>query len=233
MKLYASLNLNALADTLINEITNKDVWSDPFSAPVVIFADGKMEQWFKLRWLKSRFFVCFDKLNNHAQNDGAKVQNDSRAPVLLNLKTTRLEGFLADSIILKGNQDFDAGKVSASEQFEILSVAVLRDFLIQKLSEKEGSSYYFEKLNSSEVNDYLLDEKHSKNGEVQLVLNHSRLYDFSTKIAALFLDYELTRPKPLELSLKSQRGKISFMTMFFLIRLFALMAKNIFHFRLL
>ena len=61
MKVYAALNLNVLADTLIEEIGKDEVWPDPFSSPVVIFADGKMEQWFKLRWLKTNLEknLCF------------------------------------------------------------------------------------------------------------------------------------------------------------------------------
>ena len=45
-----ALDLEKLADDMINEI--KDVWKDPFEAPVVIFPDPKLEQWFRLHWIK-------------------------------------------------------------------------------------------------------------------------------------------------------------------------------------
>ena len=157
MKVYAALNLNVLADTLIEEIGKDEVWPDPFSSPVVIFADGKMEQWFKLRWLKT---------------------NLEKKSVLLNLKTARLESFLVN-VISSGE----------SGQFDILSVEILRDYLIQKLSTKTAGTYYFERLNSSEVSSYLFDQKDGVR-----TLNLARLYDFSKEIAALFLDYEVTRP---------------------------------------
>ena len=45
-----ALNLESLADKMIGEINA--CWTDPFTAPVVIFPDPKLEQWFRLRWVK-------------------------------------------------------------------------------------------------------------------------------------------------------------------------------------
>ncbi len=45
-----ALNLEHLADEMIEKISNN--WKDPFKAPVVIFPDSKLEQWFRLRWVK-------------------------------------------------------------------------------------------------------------------------------------------------------------------------------------
>lgn len=52
LHLKFALNLEHLADEMIKEISKK--WTDPFNAPVVIFPDPKLEQWFKLRWLKKK-----------------------------------------------------------------------------------------------------------------------------------------------------------------------------------
>ena len=50
LHLKFALNLEHLADEMIEEISEK--WTDPFNAPIVIFPDFKLEQWFRLRWIK-------------------------------------------------------------------------------------------------------------------------------------------------------------------------------------
>ena len=52
LHLKFALNLEHLADEMIEEISNN--WKDPFKAPVVIFPDSKLEQWFRLRWVKKK-----------------------------------------------------------------------------------------------------------------------------------------------------------------------------------
>ena len=52
LHLKFALNLENLADKMINEISS--VWKNPFEAPVVIFPDPKLEQWFRLRWMKKK-----------------------------------------------------------------------------------------------------------------------------------------------------------------------------------
>lgn len=47
-----ALNLENLADQMIEEISR--CWKDPFNAPVVIFPDPKLEQWFRLRWVQKK-----------------------------------------------------------------------------------------------------------------------------------------------------------------------------------
>jgi len=47
-----ALNLEHLADEMIKEISKR--WTDPFNAPVVIFPDPKLEQWFRLRWVQKK-----------------------------------------------------------------------------------------------------------------------------------------------------------------------------------
>lgn len=45
-----ALSLERLADSLIFEVRRR--WRDPFDAPVIIFPDKKLEEWFWLRWVK-------------------------------------------------------------------------------------------------------------------------------------------------------------------------------------
>lgn len=52
LHLKFALNLENLADQMIDEISS--VWKNPFEAPVVIFPDPKLEQWFRLRWMKKK-----------------------------------------------------------------------------------------------------------------------------------------------------------------------------------
>ena len=50
LEVKAAVIVDVLADKLIDDL--KVNWKSPFEAPVVIFADKKVEQWFKLRWLQ-------------------------------------------------------------------------------------------------------------------------------------------------------------------------------------
>ena len=52
LHLKFALNLEHLADEMIEEISS--VWKNPFEAPVVIFPDPKLEQWFRLRWVRKK-----------------------------------------------------------------------------------------------------------------------------------------------------------------------------------
>ena len=52
LHLKFALNLEHLADKMIGEISS--VWKNTFEAHVVIFPDPKLEQWFRLRWMKEK-----------------------------------------------------------------------------------------------------------------------------------------------------------------------------------
>ena len=52
LHLKFALNLENLADEMIDEILKH--WRDPFNAPIVIFPDPKLEQWFRLRWVQKK-----------------------------------------------------------------------------------------------------------------------------------------------------------------------------------
>lgn len=143
-------------------------WKSPFSSPAVVFTDPKSEQWFKLRWLK-----------NPAAGKG----------ILMNLKTLRIQQFLFDLV---------TPEADTFQNTQRLSVELLRDLIITKLTSRAGGKYYFESLGAPEVKAYLTDNSSSSK------INANHLYDFAQTIASLFLDYEDTRPDTLKEVLSKQ-----------------------------
>ena len=158
-------------DLLADKLIEKIIenWKTPFCSPAVVFTDPKTEQWFKLHWLKSK----------SAGNS-----------ILMNLKTLRIQKFLFDLVI--------PHSAMHSGEIDILSVELLRDLLITKLTEKKGGKYYFETLGSAEVITYLTSETSASK------INANHLYDFTQTVASLFLDYEDTRPDNLSEVLSKQ-----------------------------
>ena len=47
-----ALNLENLADEMIEAVSK--AWTNPFEAPVVLFPDPKLEQWFRLKWVQKK-----------------------------------------------------------------------------------------------------------------------------------------------------------------------------------
>jgi len=52
LHLKFAVNLETLADEMIDEISK--AWTSPFDAPVVIFSEYKLEQWFRLHWIEKK-----------------------------------------------------------------------------------------------------------------------------------------------------------------------------------
>lgn len=52
LHLKFALSLENLADNLMAAV--KDAWKNPFVAPIIVFPDPKLEQWFRLRWVKKQ-----------------------------------------------------------------------------------------------------------------------------------------------------------------------------------
>ena len=149
-------------DLLADKMIEKIIenWKTPFSSPAVVFTDPKTEQWFKLHWLKS------------------KAAGNS---ILMNLKTLRIQQFLFDLVSPNSPE---------ANNIKKLSVELLRDVIISKLTEKDDSEkYYFQTLGTAEVEAYIT------GGSTSINANH--LYDFSETIASLFMDYEDVRPDTL------------------------------------
>ena len=142
LHLKFALNLENLAKELIDELSK--AWTDPFKAPVVIFPDPKLEQWFRLRWIKEK---------------GA----------LANLNATTIERFLFD--VLKKEGDY----------CKQLTADVLSNVIIAYL-DQDGN---WKKLDD-EVTRYLKSDGDDA--------DENRLFDFAQKMAALFLEYERSRP---------------------------------------
>lgn len=126
MKLYTSFSLNKLAEKLIEEIL--DSWKNPFFAPVVIFADKNLEQWFKLLWVKK-----------------------NRSSVLMNLNVRPLENFIWENLAKSKTPE-------ERMDMNILSAEIFRNFIIKYLSEKEDGKFKYEELEDEEVTKYLKDK---------------------------------------------------------------------------
>ena len=146
LHLKFALNLENLADKMIGEISS--VWNNPFEAPVVIFPDPKLEQWFRLRWMKKK-------------------------GVLANLNKSTIDRFLFDILVGKD----DSKKKLTAEMLTNVILAYLETDNNYKTLCGEGDD---------EVTRYL---------EVDGKLDYNHLFDFASKMASLFLDYETSRPK--------------------------------------
>ena len=149
LHLKFALNLENLADQMIDEISS--VWKNPFEAPVVIFPDPKLEQWFRLRWMKKK-------------------------GVLANLNKSTIDRFLFD--ILVGDDDTKL-KLSADMVRNVILAYLGRE------DEADAGKKHWQTL-APEVCRYLSDE----NGN----LDENCLFDFASKMASLFLEYETSRP---------------------------------------
>ncbi|MBR1639894.1 MAG: exodeoxyribonuclease V subunit gamma [Treponema sp.] len=115
--IYSSWSLEALADRMINEIQKE--WKNPFSSPAVVFTDAKLEQWFKLYWLK---------------------KNDSDKCVLMSLKTMRLQNFLFE--IAETPAVSNAEKLSV----ELLRDVIISNLSSQKLEDEDVNRYITNKV---------------------------------------------------------------------------------------
>ena len=146
LHLKFALNLEHLADEMIEAVSKE--WKDPFNAPVVIFPDPKLEQWFRLRWMKKK-------------------------GVLANLNKSTIDRCLFDILVGKD----DSKKKLTAEMLTNVILAYLEKDNNYKTLCSEGDD---------EVTRYL---------EVDGKLDYNHLFDFASKMASLFLDYETSRPK--------------------------------------
>lgn len=118
LRVVAGLDLKALALDLIKEILEN--WDEPFFSPVVVFPDGKVQQWFKFFWM-----------------------NESGKSILMNLKFKRLEGFVYG--ILSEMKDRSTGLLSSGILRDVLikklSERVGDKFYFESLGSKEVLDY--------------------------------------------------------------------------------------------
>lgn len=156
LHLKFALNLEHLADEMIDAVA--DAWNTPFEAPIVIFPDPKLEQWFRLRWMK-------------------------RKGTLVNLNKSTIDRFLFD--ILVGNNN----------SRKKLTADMLRNVILAHLMKKGSDDKCNYELLDAEVTRYLQVEYKEKDGSVSYKLDENHLFDFASKMASLFLEYETSRPK--------------------------------------
>lgn len=146
LHLKFALNLEHLADELIGAM--KKAWTGPFLSPIVIFPDPKLEQWFRLHWVK-------------------------KCGTLANFNSMMIDRFLMKILCTDDNTK------------KKLNADLLRNVIWAYLYEhdSEGTPNY--RLLGDEVSRYL--ERDGK-------LDEQHLFDLCEKIAALYLEYETSRP---------------------------------------
>lgn len=169
-KIFTSASLNSLAAEMTEKLENE--WKNPFSPPALIFADLKVEQWFKFEFLKN-----------------------SKKHILMNLKSCSLDSFLRDYLKRKLVSSGEFSETEA-ENLNSLPLSILRDLIYAKLTStvktEKGSAFYFETFDSDEVKKYLTKPGENSN---ETKINENNLFDFCTEIADLFLSYEIKRPE--------------------------------------
>ena len=163
LHLKFALNLEHLADEMIEEISKN--WNDPFNAPVVIFPDFKLEQWFRLKWIKKK---------------GS----------LLNLNKSTIDKFLFDILVGDGTSTDDKGNDILLQK---ITADMLRNVILAYLEQEDAAEKrpHWQTL-GNEVKRYLFGDGEPKPEDSP---DENRLFDFANKMAALFLEYETSRPK--------------------------------------
>jgi exodeoxyribonuclease V gamma subunit len=134
LHLKFALNLENLADQMIDEISR--YWKNPFEAPVVIFPDPKLEQWFRLRWVQKKGVLAnlnkttidrflFDILAGKDKSR-KKLNSDMLANVIISYLQQKTDGksnyellgesvkaYLEDDGVVDENRSFDFANVIA------------------------------------------------------------------------------------------------------------------------
>ena len=165
LHLKFALNLEHLADEMIDAISKE--WKNPFNAPIVIFPDPKLEQWFRLRWMKKK-------------------------GVLANLNKSTIDRFLFDILVGDGISTNKSGEKVRRHK---LTADMLRNVILAYLMKKGSDGKYNYELLDAEVTRYLNVEYKEEDGSVGYRLDENHLFDFASKMASLFLEYETSRPK--------------------------------------
>ena len=164
LKIRTSVSLEALADDMIEKI--RDVWKNPFEAPVVIFPDSKLAQWFKFRWLEKN-------------------------SALANLNVKKLDAFIFKSIVDE-NEDY---KLLTQDILRNLIIAYLEKKFKESSNEKifdEIKEYLYDEEGIatplSEARPF-----RTSNDDSKKELNYARLFDFAEMLSSIFLEYEYSR----------------------------------------
>ena len=129
LHLNFALNLKNLADEMIDEVSR--CWKNPFEAPVVIFPDPKLEQWFRLRWVQKKGVVAnleittIDKFLFRALSHGDASKQKISADILRNVLIAYLKGdaLLQDVRNLKEIQSYLASETGEMDDAKLFDFA--------------------------------------------------------------------------------------------------------------
>ncbi|MBR5412157.1 MAG: exodeoxyribonuclease V subunit gamma [Fibrobacter sp.] len=129
LHLNFALNLKNLADEMIDEISR--CWKNPFEAPVVIFPDPKLEQWFRLRWVQKKGVVAnleittIDKFLFRTLSHGNASKQKISADILRNVLIAYLKGdaLLQDVKNLKEIQSYLASETGEMDDAKLFDFA--------------------------------------------------------------------------------------------------------------
>ena len=177
LHLKFALNLDTIADEMIDEISKK--WKNPFDAPVLIFSDYKLEQWFRLKWTEKK-------------------------GVLANLNRKSLDRFLfeilgGDDPIENSDGETTIRKKLSADMLRNVIVAYIQNLAFSGNLQGNAEKFYGNKKKVVEeldekVAEYLFIKHTESESTIQWKLDDLRLFDFSSKMATLFLEYETSRP---------------------------------------
>lgn len=196
LTLRFALNLENLADEMIEKISS--VWKSPFDAPIVIFPDAKLEQWFRLRWLEKKGTLAnFNKTSVDrflfdilvGENDKLKkLSSDMLRNVIISyLSSKNTEGkynyeSLTPNGDLKKFLEFD-GKINAKRLFDLANTlsALFLEYEISRpsgfISNEKGILDCWKENNLS---DFFV--KKNKSGKFESVKNEDWERELYSKI---------------------------------------------------
>lgn len=196
LTLRFALNLENLADEMIEKISS--VWKSPFDAPIVIFPDAKLEQWFRLRWLEKKGTLAnFNKTSVDrflfdilvGENDKLKkLSSDMLRNVIISyLSSKNTEGkynyeSLTPNGDLKKFLEFD-GKINAKRLFDLANTlsALFLEYEISRpsgfISNEKGILDCWKENNLS---DFFV--KKNKTGSLETVKNEDWERELYSKI---------------------------------------------------
>lgn len=196
LTLRFALNLENLADEMIEKISS--VWKSPFDAPIVIFPDAKLEQWFRLCWLEKKGTLAnFNKTSVDrflfdilvGENDKLKkLSSDMLRNVIISyLSSKNTEGkynyeSLTPNGDLKKFLEFD-GKINAKRLFDLANTlsALFLEYEISRpsgfISNEKGILDCWKENNLS---DFFV--KKNKSGKFESVKNEDWERELYSKI---------------------------------------------------
>ena len=175
LNIYTDVSLESLADNMIEKIL--EAWKNPFEAPVVIFPDSKVAQWFKFRWLEKN-------------------------TALANLNVKKIDAFILESIIDENEdcklltQDILRNLIIAylEKKIEDSSNEKIFDEIKEYLYDEDGIATPLAEARNDDCKDGIATPlTEARNDDSKKELNYGRLFDFAEMLSGIFLEYEYSR----------------------------------------